>query len=91
MFAPWRLVDGHYHEAANWDSVQIVSLWPSTTPGLWHVGLIATTRRATKKPVTEERVYELLAEWDFQFKTSWSRWRVEAVEGNPAGECSGIR
>jgi hypothetical protein len=54
-----ELTPGHIHQAAN-HSGGVATIWPTPTPGLWHVS--APPKRATEEPVSSDQVEAVLVE-----------------------------
>jgi hypothetical protein len=70
----YPLAPSHIHQAHNRVRTGDVTLWPSVKPGLWYVRLNTGRQEITREPVSEDRVYDLLEEWEVELGGPWLYW-----------------
>jgi hypothetical protein len=76
------LTPGHAHQG--WTvGGSLAAIYPSTTPGRWHVGLLGYPPRATEEPVPADQVAAVLERWGFKLHGQWTHGPAPAHAVNP--------
>ena len=71
---------GHIHKGTT-PSGNVVRIWPTPTPGLWHVGCSGPVH-ATEEPVPEDQIPVVLALWGVT-ASEWVSWKGPIHAENP--------
>ena len=75
------LEPGHIHKGET-ASGNVVRIWPTPTPGLWHVGCSGPAH-ATEEPVPADQIPVVLALWNVTVRAWGPHWPVPPRAMNP--------